>query len=82
MKLPRDISATDLILALNRIGYEISRQKGSHIRLMSTIKSEPHHITVPNHSPIKIGTLNNILKEISEKLDISKEDLIVQLFQK
>jgi predicted RNA binding protein YcfA (HicA-like mRNA interferase family) len=82
MKLPRDISASELISALNQIGYEISRQKGSHIRLTNTKFDEKHHITIPNHSPIKIGTLNNILKDISDRLNISKDDLIVQLFHK
>jgi predicted RNA binding protein YcfA (HicA-like mRNA interferase family) len=80
VKLPRDVSAADLITALNQIGYKITRQKGSHIRLINTQLNEEHHITIPNHSPIKIGTLNNIIKEISEKLDITKDDLIIQLF--
>jgi predicted RNA binding protein YcfA (HicA-like mRNA interferase family) len=80
VKLPRDVSAADLITALNQIGYKITRQKGSHIRLTNIQLKGEHHITIPNHSPIKIGTLNNIMKEISEKLDITKDDLIIQLF--
>ncbi|MEO8231369.1 MAG: type II toxin-antitoxin system HicA family toxin [Ignavibacteriota bacterium] len=80
MKIPRDINAKDLIKYLSKMGYEQSRQTGSHIRLTVKINSNLFHITIPNHSPIKIGTLNNILKEISNQLSISKDDLIQKLF--
>ena len=76
MKIPRDVSADDLIKILSKLGYGVSRQKGSHIRLTSKIKNEEHHITIPNHSPLKIGTLNNILNDIAEKNKITKEELI------
>jgi len=36
MKLPRDISGTDLAKWLGRLGYEITRQTGSHLRLTTT----------------------------------------------
>ncbi len=80
MKIPRDISAIDLIKKLKKFNYEVTRQVGSHIRLTRTLESTTHHITIPNHSPIKIGTLNNILKDISDTLSISKEQLIKELF--
>lgn len=63
MKLPRDIDAKGLIKALNKVGYQETRQVGSHIRLSITINTNQFNITIPNHNPIKIGTLNNILKE-------------------
>jgi len=56
MRLPRDIGANKLVRVLMAYGYEVSRQTGSHIRL-SKIEGT-HHITVPNHNPIKLGTLN------------------------
>ncbi len=52
---------------------------GSHIRLTTEINGI-HHITIPDHNPIKIGTLSNILKDIAYHLEISKEELIKQLF--
>ncbi len=52
MKIPRDISSDDLIKNLKKIGYEVTRQKGSHIRLTSSKDNLNHHITVPNHNPI------------------------------
>ncbi len=80
MKLPRDIAAKELIKALNKIGYHETRQVGSHIRLSITIKENQFHITIPNHNPIKTGTLNNILKEISAQLSIPKDELLQKLF--
>ncbi len=80
MKIPRDISGDELIAALIRIGYKITRQKGSHVRLTLAINSEEHHITIPNHDPIKIGTLNNILKDLAAHLNLTKEEIIRKLF--
>jgi predicted RNA binding protein YcfA (HicA-like mRNA interferase family) len=57
MRLPTDISSTELINLLKKLGYQISRQKGSHIRLTTLEKGE-HHITIPNHNPLRLGTLS------------------------
>jgi len=64
MKVPRDINASELIKFLDRCGYVVIRQTGSHIRLAKTIDGKEHAVTVPNHKPIKIGTLNSIAKDI------------------
>ncbi len=79
MKIPRDLSAADLIKSLKKLGYEQSRQVGSHIRLVTNLKGKEFHMTIPNHNPLKVGTLNNILKEISNQLEISKEELLRKL---
>ncbi len=79
MKLPRDISGKDLIKALSCLDYEVTRQTGSHIRLTSQRNGE-HHITVPAHDPIKIGTLNAILKGIGEQNGLNHAELIKMLF--
>jgi predicted RNA binding protein YcfA (HicA-like mRNA interferase family) len=81
MKLPRDLTGQQLAKALATLGYTVDRQTGSHMRL-TTQQNGVHHITVPNHSPIKIGTLNAILKAIADHFDISREDLIHQIFPK
>ena len=59
MKLPRNVSAQDLIKGSKQFGYEVTRQTGSHIRL-TTQQNGQHHITIPNHDPLKIGTLSAI----------------------
>ncbi|MFH1288437.1 MAG: type II toxin-antitoxin system HicA family toxin [bacterium] len=79
-KIPRDISGKELIQILKKYGYKNIRETGSHIRLVSNFREFEHKITIPDHQFIKIGTLNNILKDIADYLKISKEKLIQELF--
>ncbi len=79
MKLPRDVSSQMLVKASKKLGYEVTRQVGSHIRLTTQQKGE-HHITIPNHNPIKTGTLSAILGEIANHFSLTKEEVIKQLF--
>ena len=83
-KIPRDVSGRELAKLLKKYGYEINRETGSHIRLVSKFKGkdEGHNITVPDHHPIKIGTLNNILRDLADYLKISKKELVNNLFKK
>jgi len=79
MKLPRDLDGNQLAQALSNFGYEIIRQTGSHIRLTTQQQGE-HHITIPNHSPLKVGTLNAILKDVADHIGMSRDALLSQLF--
>lgn len=80
MKLPRDISGAELAKALSGIGYRITRQTGSHLRLtLDTLHQ--HHITIPAHDPLKVGTLAAILADVAGNLEISREDLVRRLFR-
>jgi predicted RNA binding protein YcfA (HicA-like mRNA interferase family) len=79
MKLPRDISSHELIKSLQKLGYYVSRQKGSHIRL-TTESNGQHHITVPNHNPVKLGTLSNILNDVASHFKQTKEEIAEKLF--
>lgn len=79
MKLPRDMDAPELIKALGRLGYRPVRQTGSHIRLRCE-SSEPHSITIPHHSPLKVGTLAAILADVAERRGLSRERLLQELF--
>ena len=78
MRMPRDIGGEELAKFLGKYGYQITRQRGSHIRLVSTVKGE-HHITIPKHKPLKIGTLNNILTDLAVYLGIDKQTLINEI---
>ncbi|MFI5196705.1 MAG: type II toxin-antitoxin system HicA family toxin [Chitinophagales bacterium] len=80
MKLPRDISGLELIKALKPLGYIETRQVGSHIRL-TTMQNGEHHITIPNHDPIRIGTLSAIISDIAIHFNKSKEDIIRMLWR-
>ncbi|AHJ27367.1 type II toxin-antitoxin system HicA family toxin [Nodularia spumigena CS-584] len=79
MKLPRDLSGEDLAKALVRFEYVVDRQTGSHIRLTTQLNGE-HHITVPAHDPLKLGTLSAILRDIADHFDLNREELLKQLF--
>lgn len=75
MKLPRGVSADRLIRALERLGYTVIRQKGSHIRLFHEAAST-HSISVPLHNPLKIGTFQGILAEVAQSQSISIQDIL------
>ncbi len=81
MKLPRDLSGDDLARLLEKHGYKTTRQTGSHMRLTSTVKGPEHHITIPRHNPLKIGTLSGILKDIASYLETTHQQLVNELFK-
>jgi len=74
MSIPKDLFAKDLIKLLKKLGYEATRQTGSHIRL-TTQENGTHHITIPNHKPLKVGTLSSILKSIGEHFGKTKTEV-------
>jgi predicted RNA binding protein YcfA (HicA-like mRNA interferase family) len=80
LKLPRDLSGAELAKLLRRFGYEDTRQTGSHLRLTSSIRGTQHHIAIPAHRTLKVGTLAGILKEVSAYLKMSRSDLDRELF--
>jgi predicted RNA binding protein YcfA (HicA-like mRNA interferase family) len=79
MKVPRDLSGTDLVRALSRAGYRVTRKSGSHIRLTTETPSQ-HHVTIPAHDALKVGTLAAILSEVARHLKISRDELLQKLF--
>lgn len=79
MKLPRDVSSAQLVKKLEHLGYRVTRQTGSHIRLTCDLPIQ-HHVTVPQHNPLRLGTLSGILGDIAEHLKISREELVRRIF--
>ena len=79
MKIPRNLSGEDLANRLKKYGYLQTRQTGSHLRVTTTSKGE-HHITIPKHKSLRVGTVNSILIDISNHLKISKKSIIEDLF--
>lgn len=80
MKLPRTVSGEELVKSLQRFGYTVTRQTGSHIRMTCDAPSQ-HHITIPNHNSLRVGTLSAILADIASHLKISRESLIERIFK-
>ncbi len=79
MRLPRDIGGRELADLLSRYGYIITRQTGSHLRLTTQFGGE-HHLTIPAHPSLRVGTLNAILIEAAQHLKRDKPDLIQELW--
>jgi predicted RNA binding protein YcfA (HicA-like mRNA interferase family) len=67
-KVP-SLSYTQIIRALQRDGWTVVRQRGSHIRLQKRIGDELLKITIPAHRPVKRTTLAYILKQARIDVD-------------
>jgi predicted RNA binding protein YcfA (HicA-like mRNA interferase family) len=80
LKLPRDVSGEYLAKLLSRYRYAITRQTGSHMRLTSTLKGAEHHVTIPAHGALKVGTLSAIVRDIAAYLEMDRETLMEELF--
>lgn len=80
MRLPRDITGRELAKALGKLGYAADRQTGSHMRL-TTMQPSEHHITVPAHDPLKVGTLNAILRDVGDHAGLERRALLNLLFE-
>lgn len=79
MKLPRDVSGRDLAKALvQHWGYRQVNQVGSHI-ILQTDTPSPHRVSVPDHNPIRIGTLNAILRAVAKAKGVSREQVVAAL---
>ncbi len=61
-KVP-SLNYPEVIRALERGGWRVVRQKGSHIRLERPLRGRTLKIIVPAHKPIKRSTLAHILKQ-------------------
>ena len=79
MKLPRDLSGAELIEALSRVGYRVTRQSGRHVRLSNDTDPQ-HHITVPAHDPLRVGTPAAILGDVGGQLQLDRQQLLKRLF--
>jgi predicted RNA binding protein YcfA (HicA-like mRNA interferase family) len=75
LKLPRDASGRDLVRALERLGYAVVRQEGSHVRLTHPGPPE-HHVTVPDYDPLRVGMLGAIVKDVSRFTGASLERIL------
>jgi predicted RNA binding protein YcfA (HicA-like mRNA interferase family) len=78
LKLPRDVSGARLAQALQTLGYRFVRQRGSHVHLVTDQYGE-HHVVVPEHKPIKPGTLAQLLRQVAEHHGMTREELINEL---
>ncbi len=81
MRLPRDISGDEMVRLLRRrYGYQFTRQVGSHMQLTTTIRGTEHHVSVPRHRYVRVGTLRTILTRVSNYLEIEPAQVRRELF--
>lgn len=71
MRIPRDVSGTEAVKALRRLGFESLRQSGSHHIMRRAGKT----VVVPQHKPIKPGTLRGMLEQAGVSLEEFAEAL-------
>jgi predicted RNA binding protein YcfA (HicA-like mRNA interferase family) len=79
MKLPRNLTGAQLVRAVGKLGYAATRQTGSHVRLSCEVAVQ-HHITVPLHDPLRIGTLAAILAAVADAHGLTRDELLQALF--
>ena len=79
MKLPRDLSGAELVkLLCKEYGYGRVNQEGSHV-VIQTDAPRQHRLSVPAHFPLRVGTLNAILKAVATVHGVSREEILRRL---
>ena len=76
MKIPRDLSGAQLIKVLCRDwGYRVIHQEGSHV-ILQTEAPLHQRLSVPNHDPLRVGTLNSIVRVVSAHKHVDRQQLL------
>jgi len=65
--------------ALTRLDYRVTRQTGSHLRL-TTQRGGEHHVTIPRHDELRVGTLSSALSDVARHHGLTREELVELLF--
>jgi predicted RNA binding protein YcfA (HicA-like mRNA interferase family) len=77
--MPRDLSGAELVKCLcKHWDYEAVHQSGSHI-ILETESPGQQRIPVPNHTFLRIGTLNSILRLVSGHKGVSRDEILDSL---
>lgn len=79
MKLPRDLSGAQLIKILCRDwNYHTVHQEDSYVILQTGVPAHPR-LSIPNHNPLRVGTLNAILRSIATHKGVDRQTLLESL---
>jgi predicted RNA binding protein YcfA (HicA-like mRNA interferase family) len=68
-----------LVRRLARVGYSVTRQPGSHVRLTKPSPPSEHHVTVPRHDSLRIGTLAGYWTMSRPIFEITRDELLARL---
>jgi hypothetical protein len=76
VKLPRELNGRDLARVLcARWAYRRVNQVGSHIVVLQTETPQHHRLSVPDHRPLRIGSLNAMLRQVAAAKGVAREDI-------
>ncbi|TAK53974.1 MAG: addiction module toxin, HicA family [Gammaproteobacteria bacterium] len=79
MKLPRDLTGRQLVQALCRDWrYRQVHQVGSHI-IIETDSPQHQRLSVPDHHPLRLGTLSAILRAVAAHKNVKREEILASL---
>lgn len=79
MKLPRDLFGRDLARMLcAKWDYKNVHQVGSHI-ILQTETPKHHRLAIPDHKPLRIGTLNAILRQVATAKGTTREAILADI---
>ena len=76
MKVPRDLSGAELVKVLCRDwGYRQVHQEGSHVILQTEMPGH-QRLSIPNHSPLRVGTLNGIVRAVATHKGLDRQTVL------
>jgi predicted RNA binding protein YcfA (HicA-like mRNA interferase family) len=76
VKLPRDLSGRRLAQVLvRRWGYREVHRVGRHM-ILQTESPQHHRLSVPDHNPLRVGTLSAILRSVAEAKSVSHDEIL------
>ena len=79
MKIPRDIAGAQLADTLcRRWRYAKVHQVGSHI-ILETAEPTHQRIAIPDHRPLRLGTLISILRTVAQHKGVTRDTIIASL---
>lgn len=61
--MPKLYSAREILSALQRAGFLVVSQKGSHIKLTKNKNDKIYTVIVPYHKEVAVGTFSSILRQ-------------------
>jgi predicted RNA binding protein YcfA (HicA-like mRNA interferase family) len=76
MKVPRDLTGAQLVKVLCRDwGYTVVHQEGSHVILQTEVPGH-QRLSVPNHNPVRVGTLNGIVRVVALHKGVERQAVL------
>jgi predicted RNA binding protein YcfA (HicA-like mRNA interferase family) len=79
MKVPRDLSGAQLVKVLcGDWGYRQVHQEGSHV-ILQTETPGHQRLSIPNHSPLRVGTLNSIVRAVATHKGLDRQTILDSL---